>query len=198
MWGEALASYFSDIFWYFLLPFVRKKKKKWNKRQTSICPPRAGRSCCRRRCSLCTKLWYWKGNYRQPLFGSERHFAEALCSSILCLLLPTRAGSDWAQPGAWWAEMKPDVSDGNPKVFLHHPERWGMWQQDHGACGRAHSRNAMAACPVTTTSHYLTFITEEKHYGPLKETINGCHWLQNVAGIAGALISPPPPLLCAA
>lgn len=53
-------------------------------------------------------------------------------------------------------------------------------------------------CVQSLPSRYLAFITEEKHYGPLKETINGCHWLQNVAGIARALISPPPPLLCAA
>lgn len=43
-------------------------------------------------------------------------------------------------------------------------------------------------------SHYFTFITEEKHFGSLKEAVNGRHWLQNVAGIAGALISPH--LLC--
>lgn len=38
-------------------------------------------------------------------------------------------------------------------------------------------------------SHCLTFQSDEKHFRPLKAAVNVQHWLQNLTGITGTLIS---------
>lgn len=41
------------------------------------------------------------------------------------------------------------------------------------------------------SSHCLTFQCEEEYFRPLKASVNGEHWLQNIIGIAGTLIPHP-------